>query len=221
MPAARERYQPEYADTLVALPHQSAVFRRGDSALVVAAYDLSGDTRFQGRALEAALVLAPDERTTPHVGRLSGARPRGVVTAAAPWGPLLVSLEVIARGTRRAARARHGWRSAWGGQPLLSELLLFDPPDPPDPLDLPGPADSVAPPPPPTTLTAALPHALGSEVVRIDRRLGLYWELYGLDPPGQLGTTSVAASPIPRPRAAPSSARPATCRRNRQPDRSV
>ena len=32
--------------------------------------------------------------------------------------------------------------------------------------------------------------------MRIDRKLGLYWELYGLDPPGQLVTTSVAVIPV-------------------------
>ena len=196
---ARERYQPTYTDTLVALPHQTAVFHHGDSALVVAAYDLSGDARFRGAALEAALVLAPDERTTPRVGRLSSARSRGVVTATAPWAPLLVSLEVIAPGVRRVARARYGWRAASGsGQALLSDLLMFGPPDPPDrpdlpePSDLPEPADSL----PPPTLAAALPHALGSGVVRLDRKLGLYWELYEPDPPGQLVTTSVAVVPV-------------------------
>ena len=179
-PGARERYQPTYTDTLVALPHQSAVFHRGDSALVVAAYDLSGDARFQGVALEAALLLAPDERTTPRVGRVSSVGPRGVVTATAPWAPLLVSLEVIAPGTRRAARARYGWRPASShGRAPLSEPVLFDAPD------------SL-----PTTLAAALPHALGSEEVRIDHKLGLYWELYGPDLPGQLVTTSVAVIPV-------------------------
>ena len=194
-PGARERYQPTYTDTLVALPHQTAVFHHGDSALVVAAYDLSGDARFQGVTLEAALVLAPDERTAPRMGRLSGARSQGVLTATAPWAPLLVSLEVIAPGTRRAARARHGWRAASAsGRALLSDLLMFSPPDPPDLPDqpaLPEPPDSL-----PTTLAAALPHALSSEEVRSDRKLGLYWELYGLDPPGQLVTTSVAVVPV-------------------------
>ncbi len=124
--------------------------------------------------------LAPDERTTPRVGRVSSVGPRGVVTATAPWAPLLVSLEVIAPGTRRAARARYGWRPASShGRAPLSEPVLFDAPD------------SL-----PTTLAAALPHALGSEEVRIDHKLGLYWELYGPDLPGQLVTTSVAVIPV-------------------------
>ena len=47
----------------------------------------------------------------------------------------------------------------------ISDLLLFDPPD------------SL-----PATLDAVVPHAHGSTRVLADRKLGVFWELYGVDP---------------------------------------
>ena len=180
-PRPRELYAPRYATAFTTPAHQTAVFRRGDTALVVAAYDLAADSVFAGASLDAALVLARDERSPPVVARRVHAPARGVLLAAAPWGPLVLSLEVTTANPRHVARARYGWRPAPDATRVsLSDLLLFDPP-----------ADSL-----PATLERAAPRAHGSGVVPSDRPLGLYWELYGLTPGGEVVTTSVSVIPL-------------------------
>jgi hypothetical protein len=142
-----------------------ALFRRGESTLVVAAYDLTRDSLFRDVALEAALVLARDERTPALVTRRGGAEPAGVVVAVAPWGPAVLSLEITAAAARRAARARSVTPAAppAGREVSVSDLLLFDPPD-----SLPSELDGV------------LPHVRGSAALPRGSRIGLYWEAYGL-----------------------------------------
>src|SRR5439155_16469089 len=119
-----------------------AVFRRDDSCVVVAAYDLSSDTLFARHAVTAALALAADERT------FAISRDSGVVTGTralattAPCGPLVLSLEAVAPGERHVARARYGVtpprRPPYHAG--ISDLLLFDPPD-----SLPATLDAVVP----------------------------------------------------------------------------
>jgi len=174
-PNAREYYAPPYATAFEPLEHQEALFRRGDSCLVVAAYDLSRDTLFAQRAVTSALALAPDERTltlSRDSGVVSGAR---ALTATASCGPFVMSLEAVAPGERHVARARYGVtpprRSPY--HPAISDLLLFDPPD------------SL-----PARLDAVVPHAYGSTRVFNDRKLGVFWELYGADPAA--GTVGVS-----------------------------
>lgn len=166
-PQARERYAPAYATAFGYLDHQAAMFRRGDSCVMVAAFDLSDDTLFAQRPAAAALALAADEHTiivARDSGPATGAR---ALTATAPCEPLVVSLEALAPRTRHAARARYGITPARraDGRPAISDLLLFDPPD------------SL-----PTTLEAAMAHALGSTRVPATRILGVFWQMYGLDP---------------------------------------
>jgi hypothetical protein len=181
----RERYAPSYAKAFTAPAHQSAVFRRGDTALVVAAYDLTADTPFARAPLAAALVLARDERTRPVVARRDHAPPRGVLLAAGAWAPLLLSLEVTTPERHHVARARYGWRPpAPERRVSSSDLLLF------------AADDSL-----PTTLEQVAPHALGSRAVPSDRQLGLYWELYGLGSGGSgrgVVTTAVSVLPLKR-----------------------
>ena len=168
-PQARERYAPPYAATFTYLEHQEAVFRRGDSCLVVAAPDLSGDTLFARRAVRVALALAADEHAIV-TARDSGlaAAPRAVV-AAAPCQPFVMSLEAVAPRERHVARARYGVTPPRRTflHPAISDLLLFHPPD------------SL-----PATLDAVLPYAYGSTRVPADRTLGVFWEVYGVDPAG-------------------------------------
>jgi len=166
-PQSRERYAPAYATAFTYLDHQQAVFRRDDSCLVVAAYDLSSDTLFAQRAVTSALALAWDERTltlSRDSGVASGAR---ALTATASCGPFVMSLEAVAPGEHHVARARYGVtpprRSPY--HPAISDLLLFNP------------LDSL-----PARLDAVLPHAYGSNRVSPDRKLGVFWELYGADP---------------------------------------
>ena len=165
-PNARERYAPPYATAFGYLDHQAAVFRRGDSCLVVAAYDLSDDTLFADRSVTTALALAADERIIA-LARDSGlAAGTRALAATGPCGPLVLSLEATARRERHAARARYGMTPPHPDRrPALSDLLLFDPPD------------SL-----PASLDAAVPHALGSTRGLTARTLGVFWELYGVHP---------------------------------------
>lgn len=178
----RERYAPTYAATFTALEPAFAQFRRGESTLVVAAYDLRRDSLFRAATLDAALVLARDEATASYVERRDGAEPSGVLVAAAPWGPSVLSLELLATrgGNRRAARARIGWLAhpPTDGDLVVSDLLLFDPPD------------SVS-----SELEAVLPHVRGPAPLPRGSRIGLYWEAYGLAPEGEPLATMVSVEP--------------------------
>ncbi len=179
-PRPRERYAPSYTATFTALEPAFARFRRGESTLVVAAYDLRRDSLFRDVTLDVALVLARDEGAAPYVVRRAGAEPAGVLVAAAPWGPAVLSLELTATRERRAARARSGWLSqpSTDGDILVSDLLFFDPPD------------SVS-----SELEAVLPHVRGPAALPRGSRVGLYWEAYGLAPEGEALATIVSVVP--------------------------
>jgi hypothetical protein len=158
---ARERYAPAWARAFTLLEPDFAAFRRGDSTVVVATWDVTGDKAFRAAGYAAALALARDERSPPVVAPLSAARPTGALVATAPWAPALASLELYAPASRAAARARAALAPP-AGPVGLSGILLFDP------------ADSL-----PADLPAALArvHAGG---IRTGERIGLYWEAYGL-----------------------------------------
>jgi hypothetical protein len=178
-PRPRERYAPAYAETFTVLEPAFALFRRGESTLVVATYDLTHDSLFRRVTLEAALVLARGEGTSPHVERRAGAGSAGVLVAAAPWRPAALSLELLAAPERRAARARVGTRadSSTEGGIIVSDLLLFDPPD------------SL-----PSELDAVVPHARSPAALPRGSRIGLYWEAYGLAAAGEPLSTVVSVA---------------------------
>jgi hypothetical protein len=163
---AQTRYAPRYARSVTELDHQIAFFRRGDSALVVAAFDAGSQPDFTRDSVSAAVAVAPAD--APDSARIASeplAHRRGVLKAAAPWEPLLVSVEARDSALRRVTRARGVARPPESsGRVTISDLLLFD-----DPTTL------------PTSLEEALPRARGS--MRVDRRIpvGVYWEMYGVD----------------------------------------
>jgi hypothetical protein len=174
-PQGRERYAPGYAKAFEYLDHQVGVFRRADSCVVVAAYDLSSDTVLAHQPARAALVLARSERdlvARDHEVRLDGP---DVLVATAPCGRKLLSLEVVAPARRGVARARYG--IALDEHAALSDVLLLEA------------SDSL-----PTDLAKALPHALATTRVRVDRPLGLFWEVHGLSPDGEEVTTSLTVT---------------------------
>ena len=167
---AQSRYAPRYARSMTDLAHQVAFFRRGDSAVVVAVFDVAGDTAFAHDSISAALAVAdaaaPDSAL---VVRDGDARRRDVLMAAAPWQPLVVSVEARDSAARRVARARRVVRPpASGGRVTISDLLLFD-----DPATLPASLEDV------------VTRARGT--VRVDRRtpVGVFWEMYGVNPSGE------------------------------------
>lgn len=161
-------YAPAYARSVHEVPHQIALFRRGDSTLVIAAWDARRDTTLLGRSLDAALVLSADgarraiERQTDAavVGRIAAT---GVVDSG------VVSLELLAAKDRRASRTRVGVAARdTTHRVTLSDLLLY------------APTGSAS-----NELSAVRDSALASPIMPATRGVGVYWETYGLRAEGE------------------------------------
>jgi hypothetical protein len=186
----RARYAPAYARRLIALKHQLATFRRGDSALVAVVWTARGDTALErvasagegahrDSALTAALVLTRGDEKDAVIVRAPKPAERGVLTATAKWAPMLVSAEVTAPGTRALARARYGLRpSTSASRVTMSDVLFFEPYD-----DM------------PTKLDEVLPRAYPTMELARGARVGLYWEAYGTDPRGEEIGVSITVAP--------------------------
>lgn len=176
LPPVVARYQPPYAKHLYMLEHQKGLFRRGDTALVVLAYDVTKVERLRGTTLEAALIATPtgDPQQNQTIRRAAPARGTPIVRA--PWGPLLMSAEIAAPDSSTLVRARYGIRPplATGTRVSLSDLLFYEPYG-----DF------------PTSIEEALPHALPTQVVRSSQKLGVFWEAYGTNPDGEQMTISL------------------------------
>ncbi len=170
---AGSRYAPAYAGSFSDLRTQVAVFRRGDSALVVATYDQPIDSLFQGAETEATLALGFDESSPMTVVRRrhSDAEP-GVLTAQTTWAPMLLSVELTAPRKRGAARARFGWppeeHRRHSERLALSDILLYRADD-----------GEVA------SLDDVTRRALGAPRVPTGGRVGVYWEIYGVRSAGE------------------------------------
>jgi len=163
-PAAATEYSPSFARSVHDLPGQIAVFRRGDSACVVAAWDAGADTTLLGRPLHAALVLAGDTSVVA-IRRDTAAGVRGHLAVTGPLDSGLASLELLASGDRRAARTRVGVSARPAGRVTLSDLLLYAPsPTSPDALAL--------------VADRALAHLSVASAAGV----GVYWEAYGVQP---------------------------------------
>jgi hypothetical protein len=170
-PRALTGYAPAFARSVHELPGQIATFRRGDSTLVVAAWDARRDTTLLGRPLAAALALvSPSGELT--IVRDSSAHTVGHLWAAAAFDSGLASLELLAPAERRAARSRVGVPGRDTGRVALSDLLLYAPTS--------QPAKS---------LEEVRDSALASSVVAGARSVGVYWETYGLEAPAPLHFT--------------------------------
>jgi hypothetical protein len=165
---------------LLRLEHQSALFRRGDSSLVLLAYDLRSDSVLAHASdVRAALVLTRGEERDATIVQMPN-KSRGVILAHSVWEPLLMSAEVTSPTVRRSARARYGIRPPYavGVRVSLSDLLLFEP------------YGSL-----PATLTDVIPHAMPTLRVRSDKKVGFYWEAYGTNPTGETMNINVTVAP--------------------------
>ena len=166
-PRAPARFSPVSVTAIGSVRRRVTTFKRGDSTLVVAAFDVEDDTSV-AKALEPvpALVLLRDERTPSVVVRGAVSR-HGVLTAMAPWRPRLVAVEVLDTASRRSARGRDGIavRDTVSYRVELSDLLLF------------SAADSSA----EFTLESVASRALATGRIATGEKLGLFWEMYGLE----------------------------------------
>jgi hypothetical protein len=167
---AQSRYAPRYARSVTELDHQIAFFRRGDSAVVVAAFDVGHDSVFTRDSVRAALALvSPASPESARIVRDSSARRHDVLTATAAWEPLVASVEARDSAARRVARARMVVRPPpSNGRVTISDLLLFD-----DPANLPASLDEAA------------PRARGTLRVARNAPVGVFWEMYGVNPSGE------------------------------------
>ncbi len=170
LPPVMARYSPPYAKILKPLEHQKAVFHRGDSALVVLSYDARVTPELANTPINAAVIVTPGTETTNYGQIRPNADPLGVFIVKAPWGPLLMSAEVSAPAHNAVARARYGVRPpfAVGTRVTLSDLLFYKP------------YGAF-----PSSVEEAAPHAVPTERLRADEKLGVYWESYGTDPSGE------------------------------------
>lgn len=180
LPPVVARYHPAYASRLLMLEHQQGLFRRGDTAVIVLAYDVSKVPRLNGARLDGALVVTPG--TTPN-GTATVRRDvpaKGTLTVRAPWGPLLMSAEIAADSASTLVRARYGIRPpfAIGARVSLSDLLFYTP------------YEQF-----PTSVEEVLPHMLATQKVRADQPLGVYWEAYNTNPAGEPMKISVVVAP--------------------------
>ena len=182
---ARTLYGPPYARHIESFRPQIALFRRGDSALIVATYDLRGDTLLSATGLEAGLFALPVDSTA--VGEPLGdveadARATGVLLTKAPWGPVVVSLELLDTKKKAAARARIGLRPPPSeGRVGISDLVMFCPNAP----------DSL-----PHALEDALTRASCSRETDRNTLLGLFWETYGVRAEGESFAVAITVERI-------------------------
>jgi hypothetical protein len=165
------RYAPPYAKSLVPLEHQQAMFRRGDSAVLVMAYDVSGIPALRDASRRrAAMLVTPGDAPAPRLTSRARAAVADTMSVSGLWGPMLFSGEVWAPDSATVARARYGVHPPFAvdARVTVSDLLFFKPD---------GPS--------PTTLVEALARALPTERVRASAPLGVYWETYGANPEGE------------------------------------
>ena len=182
--APRTRYAPGYAQRFMGLiDNQVAVFRRGDSALVVAAFDVTEDVAMPGTHVQAGVFAAFLENggvSQPFGKAIDNPGQTTITTMSVPWRPMIVSLEVLDRENRSAGRARYSVRLPAPGMRLsMSDLLLYTP------------RDST-----PTRLADAVPLSLRALRVPRSRRLGLFWETYGVRPQGEVFDYALLVVPI-------------------------
>jgi hypothetical protein len=181
--------RPTYAPTWAAdfqplINHQVALFRRGDSALIVASFGVNDEaSRSEARqagvfaaAVDRGGVLSPFGTTIEHAGISV------LSTLMAPWRPMIVSLEVLDSTSRTAERMRFAPKLPLSSTRLgLSDLLLY------------SPKDSAS---PPASVVEAVPLALHGLRVPGNRHIGIFWETYGVRPEGETFDYTLTVQPV-------------------------
>jgi hypothetical protein len=181
---SRPTYAPVWATSFEPLiNHQVALFRRGDSAFIVAAFEVNdGGTRSEPR--QAGIFAAAVDRggvLPPFGTTIENAGAKIVSTLMAPWRPVIVSLEVLDSANHSAERTRFAPKLPVAGTRLsLSDLLLY------------SPIDST----PPRSLAEAVPLTLHAMTAPSNRQIGVFWETYGVRPEGETFDYAVEVEPV-------------------------
>lgn len=189
-PDPRSEYSPRYVRAFGTLHALVSRFRRGDSALVVAAYELEPEAvEGEGRDADTVPVRGwvrsglfvdrgPDRPASSTTSRTQGRK--GVLAVRSGAGGRLLSLEVLAPTDSVAARRRHGVQLSSMPEEgvAVSDLMLVE-----------AGADTL-----PAEPGEVIARARPTGVYRPGQRVGLYWEVYG--PRGAVGglRTSVSLS---------------------------
>lgn len=160
---ARSSYAPRGISRLDTLAHQVAVFRRGDSAVVVAGLALNRDSLPPSPRTEVGIVLAESDSAPVWMSTVQVAGSTAVLRVTAPPRTAMFSLEARELASRRAGRVRYSLpldRPRAGGVSISDVLLLDDPMAHPETLD-----------------EAARLVRPGTRF-RAGDRVGLFWEVY-------------------------------------------
>jgi hypothetical protein len=162
---APSRYAPRHVSAIVDLPHAITRFPRGDSTMLVIAFDVS-DTAIAADEprLTVGTLVGPSMRLVREdsVMRTDGTRITGTAALVVPDRDVLLSIELYGPKSRRLARMRYTIDRPLPGAWQLSDLLLFD-------------ASTIS---IPTTLDSAVGAALPGERYTVRKPLGVLWELH-------------------------------------------
>jgi hypothetical protein len=162
-PRASSHYAHPFAAPMRPIRHQIAQFRRGDSVLIVGAWDASNDTLFNRGSTRVAMIVSRADGRVRLDERSDTAAARGALMLAAPYADYVASLELFASNSRAAARTREGLKAAnLASGVALSDILLLEPGERP------------------SSFEDALRRLLPDGRLGADRRVTLYWEVYGL-----------------------------------------
>jgi hypothetical protein len=178
---APEGYSPRYASSFRRLDPQVARFRRGDSTLIVAAFDVTSDTAWKDIGVHPALVVAPSDTTRFLLAVFDSSALRGAVWITTPSQEEIASLELLSLDGKVAGRWRSGVRplSSDTTARAISDMLLFDA------------SDSLA-----TDVEGAIETAYGNNVLAQQSKVGVYWETYGDVAADSARTVSMTLTPI-------------------------
>jgi hypothetical protein len=177
---ASERYHPRFG-VFAPLEHQVAWFRRGDSAVVVAAADVSNNVLLHDNpnALVTSALALTTEPGDVRLYRDSLPNTRTTFSVLAPAESSIVSLEAMVAG-KGAMRARF----ASGPPPMPAQRVTMS-----DILVLRRDSSDVL----PASLIAASRAAIAGPGVREGGSLVAFWEVYGVLPGDTLSFTISAS----------------------------
>jgi hypothetical protein len=161
------------------LEYQLSYFRRGDSARIVAATDISRDSLLSGLEVVGSLVLQREMNGPQQVQEYLGRNMLRFDLTTVPDSTLL-SLEVLER-TGLTGRVRFGSVPPDHGSArvTLSDVMLIDNTDPRPP-----------------DLEEARWRTLGTTIRTTGSTTALFWEMYGLQP-GDEPSISIVVSRLP------------------------
>lgn len=179
-PQPREAYAPRYAQVFERFQPQVARFRRGDSTLAVAAYRRADYEFLAQHDFYSALAIVTNDSAAPLVARSAESGEHTAILALTPARSAMLSVETLARDSTIASR----WRAVMTRLELrnkaltISDLLFYEP------------SSTIA-----TDVYEAAQTAYGNVLYR-DKRVGLYWELYGQTSRDSVIAVSLTLSPV-------------------------